>query len=324
MTVEPQRDPATEPGSMTAEPQRDPATGTESKTADRRDTSPATDEAERTASGTAAVPAGGVDAGVIDAPVPAADAPEADAARADAATTEAATANPATTEAATAKAPAADTATTEAATTEAATADPATTEAATAEAPAADTAAAEAAMVEAATAEAPAADTAVSVETPAVAVETPNEPTKVSRRPAIIAGLRRFMTFAFTLALFVGGVALGQMAFQQTRPVPVGVDGGITVTDPPPAVTQEFIRALAANDADAMRSSLSPQPNKDLTDEFARFSIKRIVSVETLGTHVDGARSATEILLRAEKTDGLPFEVNLVILVDGGQIEGFR
>jgi hypothetical protein len=316
MTVEPQRDPATEPGSMTAEPQRDPATETESKTAGRRDSSPATDEAERTASGAAAVPAGGVDAGVIDAPVdgPAADAPAADAATANAATADAATADAATTEAAT----------TEAATANPATANPATAgaamvEAATAEAPAADTAAAEAAMVEAATA-----DTAVSVETPTVAVETPNEPTKVSRRPAIIAGLRRFMTFAFTLALFVGGVALGQMAFQQTRPAPVGVDGAITVTDPPPAVTQEFIRALAANDADAMRSSLSPQPNKDLTDEFARFSIKRIVSVETLGTHVDGARSATEILLRAEKTDGLPFEVNLVILVDGGQIEGFR
>jgi hypothetical protein len=306
MTVEPQRDPATEPGSMSAEPQRDPATGTESKTAGRRDTSPATDEAERTASGTAAVPAGGVDARVIDAPV---DGPAADAPAADAATTEAATTEAAMVEAATAEAPAADTATTEAAMVEAATAEAAMVEAATAEAPAADTAAA---------------DTAVSVETPAVAVETPNEPTKVSRRPAIIAGLRRFMTFAFTLALFVGGVALGQMAFQQTRPVPVGVDGGITVTDPPPAVTQEFIRALAANDADAMRSSLSPQPNKDLTDEFARFSIKRIVSVETLGTHVDGARSATEILLRAEKTDGLPFEVNLVILVDGGQIEGFR
>jgi hypothetical protein len=316
MTVEPQRDPATEPGSMTAEPQRDPATGTESKTADRRDTSPATDEAERTASGTAAVPAGGVDAGVIDAPVdgPAADAPEADAARADAATGDAARADAATTEAAT----------TDAATANPATAEAAMVEAATAEAPAAEAATTEAARAEAATADPAAADTAVSVETPALAVETPNEPTKVSRRPAIIAGLRRFMTFAFTLLLFVGGVALGQMAFQQTRPVPVGVDGGITVTDPPPAVTQEFIRALAANDADAMRSSLSPQPNKDLTDEFARFSIKRIVSVETLGTHVDGARSATEILLRAEKTDGLPFEVNLVILVDGGQIEGFR
>jgi hypothetical protein len=236
---------------MTAEPTRDPATKPESVAAGQPDAAPTTDEAERTASATAAVPAGGVDAGAVDAPV---DAPTADA-------------------------------------------------------PAADASAAAA---------------AASVEAPAVAVDAPKEPTKVSRRPVIIAGLRRLVTFALAIALFVGGIALGQAVFERTRPVPVGVDGAVTVSDPPPAVTQEFIRALAANDADAMRSSLNPQPNKDLTDEFARFAIKRIMSVETLGTHVDGTRSATAILMRAEKTDGLPFEVNLVILVDGGQIEGFR
>lgn len=171
---------------------------------------------------------------------------------------------------------------------------------------------------------APATETTAAVETAAVAVDAPAIPAKVSRRPVVITGLRRLVTFALAIALFAGGVALGATTFQRTRPAPVGVDGSITVADPPPAVTQEFIRALAANDADAMRSSLSAQPSKDLTDEFERFSIQRIVSVETLGTHVDGTRSATEILLRAEKTDGLPFEVNLVILVDGGKIEGFR
>ena len=170
----------------------------------------------------------------------------------------------------------------------------------------------------------PAADATTAVEAPAVAVEEPAQQTKVSRRPVILAGLRRLVTFLLAIALFVGGIALGTTTFQRTRAVPVGVDGAITVSDPPPAVTEEFIRALAANDADAMRSSLNAQSNKDLTDEFARFSIKRITSVEVLGTHVAGTRSATEILMRAEKTDGLPFEVNLVILVDGGQIEGFR
>jgi hypothetical protein len=165
---------------------------------------------------------------------------------------------------------------------------------------------------------------AAAAETPAVTVDAPAQPAKVSRRPVILAGLRRLVMITLAIALFVGGVVLGTTTFQRTRPLPIGVEGSITVTDPPPAVAQEFITALAANDADALRSSLSAQPNKDLTDEFERFSIKRIVSVETLGTSVDENRSATEILMRAENTDGLPFEVNLVILVDGGQIEGFR
>jgi hypothetical protein len=177
--------------------------------------------------------------------------------------------------------------------------------------------------VDAPVADSTAVDT-TAVETPVAAVDAPPQTAKVSRRPAIMAALRRLVMITLAIALFVGGVVLGTTTFQRTRPVPIGVQGSITVTDPPPAVAQEFITALAANDADALRSSLSAQPNKDLTDEFARFSIKRIVSVETLGTSVDGNRSATEILMRAEKTDGLPFEVNLVILVDGGQIEGFR
>jgi hypothetical protein len=49
-----------------------------------------------------------------------------------------------------------------------------------------------------------------------------------------------------------------------------------------------------------------------------------VTGVETLGTSVDGTRSATEILVRSVKTDGLPFDVNLVILVNNGKIEGFR
>jgi hypothetical protein len=89
-------------------------------------------------------------------------------------------------------------------------------------------------------------------------------------------------------------------------------------------VTVEFITALTSNDADALRSSLEKQPHIDLTGEFERFGIQRVTGVETLGTEVDGSRSATEVLMRAENTDGLAFAINLVILVDGGQIEGFR
>jgi hypothetical protein len=86
----------------------------------------------------------------------------------------------------------------------------------------------------------------------------------------------------------------------------------------------EFITALGSNDADGLRSSLDVQPHADLTSEFKRFDIQKVTGVETLGTSVDGTRSATEILVRSVKTDGLPFDVNLVILVNNGKIEGFR
>jgi hypothetical protein len=161
-------------------------------------------------------------------------------------------------------------------------------------------------------------------EVPAAVPETPAAVAKPSRRPAIVGALRRLAILVVVVALFVVGIGIGQLTFQRTRPVPLGSVGPITIAETPPAVAQEFITALGANDADGMRSALGAQPNKDLTDEFERFSIKKIVSVQTLGTSVDGNRSATEILLKAEKTDGLPFEVNLVILVDGGEIEGFR
>jgi hypothetical protein len=165
---------------------------------------------------------------------------------------------------------------------------------------------------------------AVAAEAPAVAAETPAAAAKPSRRPVILGAIRKLAILVIAVSLFVVGIGLGQLTFQRTRPAPVVADAPITVANTPPEVAQEFITALGANDADAMRSALAAQPNKDLTDEFERFSIKKIVSVQTLGTSVDGTRSATEILLKAEKTDGLPFEVNLVILVDGGAIEGFR
>lgn len=189
--------------------------------------------------------------------------------------------------------------------------------------PTVDAAAAEAGAVDTPATDAPPAES-ITAETPAIQADAPAAPVKVSRRPVVIAALRRLVMFTLAVALFVGGIALGGAMFQRTRPVPAAIDGSIAVAGAPAAIAQEFIAALAANDADAMRSSLSPQPNKDLTDEFTRFTIKRITSVETLGTSVDGTRSATEILLRTEKDDGLPFEVNLVILVDGNTIEGFR
>ena len=139
------------------------------------------------------------------------------------------------------------------------------------------------------TSEATVADAVVTTDALAAVAEAPAV-ARPSRRPVVVAVLRRVFLFALTLVLFVGGVTLGATTFQRTRPVPVGFDGAIAVTDPPPAVAQEFIAALGANDSDAMRSSLSEAPNKDLTNEFTRFDIKTVKSVDTLGTAVDGSR----------------------------------
>ena len=153
----------------------------------------------------------------------------------------------------------------------------------------------------------------------ATAAATP----KPSRRPVILAWTRRLAIFAVSAALLAGGVVLGSSTFQRTRAVPTaGV--ATELTQPPAAVAKEFISALATADADAVRSALAAQPNKDLTDEFTKFGIKKVTGVETLGTSVDGTRSATEVLLHTISTDGSKFDINLIILVNGNQIEGFR
>jgi hypothetical protein len=165
--------------------------------------------------------------------------------------------------------------------------------------------------------------TATSVEPTAPAVATPDASPKPSRRPVILAWTRRFALLVVSVALLVGGVMLGSTTFQRTRAVPASI-GAIEFSQPPADVTKEFISALAAGDSDAIRSSLSMQPNKDLTDEFTKFGIKKVTGVETLGTAVDGPRSATEVLLHTTDTDGNTFDINLIILVNGNQIEGFR
>jgi hypothetical protein len=147
-----------------------------------------------------------------------------------------------------------------------------------------------------------------------------------ARRERFAAFMRRFVLFAIAVGLFVGGIALGSSLFQQTRPVssaaPVGQVG--TSAEEPAPVTREFIAALQANNFDALRSALQANPHIDLTDELARFGIQKIDKVEVLGTHVAETRSATEILMQFKNEDGIPLAINLVVLVDGGKIEGFR
>jgi len=189
----------------------------------------------------------------------------------------------------------------------------------------------EGAAIDAAASDVPAASEALPVDAPATPVAPPAattdappaESTKPARRPVILGAVRRILTFALVVALFVGGVAIGLMTFQTSRPGSAVTQGLQPRTSPPP-VAQEFIAALAANDMDAVRSSLDAQQHKDITDELERFGIHRVERVETLGTEVDGPRSATVVMMLAENAEGVPFGVNLVILVDGGKIEGFR
>jgi hypothetical protein len=147
-----------------------------------------------------------------------------------------------------------------------------------------------------------------------------------ARRERFATFTRQFIAVAIAVGLFVGGIALGSRIFQTTHPPPTGIPTGQvgTTADQPPAVTREFVAALQANNFDALRSSLQMDPHIDFTDEMQRFHIKQIDKVEVLGTHVAETRSATEILVQFKNDDGIPLAVNMVVLVDGGMIEGFR
>lgn len=168
------------------------------------------------------------------------------------------------------------------------------------------------------TAEAVAATQAAAADTPAASGPR--------RRERVATFMRRFAVFAVAVALFVGGIALGATIFQSNRPASTATPPGQvgTTTEQPAPVTQEFITALRANDFDAMRSSLQPEAAIHFVDEIERRGVMTIDKVEVLGTHVAGQLSATEILMQYKSDEDLPRSINLVILVDGGKIEGFR
>lgn len=168
------------------------------------------------------------------------------------------------------------------------------------------------------TAEAVAAAQAAAADKPAA--------TTPRRRERVATVMRRFGVFVVSVALLVGGIALGATIFQSTRAAstvpPLGQVG--TTTDQPALVAQEFIGALRASDFDGMRSAMQPEAALHFNDEIERRGVITIDKVEVLGTHVAGQQSATEILMQYKNDQDLPLSINLVILVDGGKIEGFR
>jgi hypothetical protein len=145
-----------------------------------------------------------------------------------------------------------------------------------------------------------------------------------SRRRAVGGALKTVATVVIGAVLLVAGIAIGNYAYLTTRPTPIALgDPGTNLENPAPAA-QEFIAALAVNDADAIRSSLDAGPHIDLSREMEKYGIQSVDSVDVLGTTVDGPRSATEILMHYQREDGIAFAINLVILVNDGKIEGFR
>lgn len=154
------------------------------------------------------------------------------------------------------------------------------------------------------------------------AVEAPTRPSRLRALRSLVAMLLRGI---LVIALFVGGLALGNAWYQSNRTeAPTQVVDPATDGIEPPAIVREFIGALGSGDTDAVRSALAPEPHARLIGEFKRFDIQTITGVETLSTHVDGSRSATGIVMQGTTTGGVPISINLVILSDGNTIEGFR
>ena len=193
---------------------------------------------------------------------------------------------------------------------------------ATAEATPADPAPAEAAATAATTAEAHAADagaTAVPA-APGVAVDAPAGRT----RTRILAGVRRFLRFAFALALFAAGILAGVDLFLRSQPVAAPVGDPAVNGVSAPAVVTELAAAINNDDADRIRSALAPEVFGSYTAEMERDGIVSVDGVETLGTYADGPRTATALVILGRTADGTAFAINLVVLAQDGQIVRLR
>jgi hypothetical protein len=144
------------------------------------------------------------------------------------------------------------------------------------------------------------------------------------RRATFARGLKKLAAFAFTVALLVGGVAIGYSRYLAVQPAEQPVGDPVTSGVQPTAAVQEFISALSTNDADAIRSAVPADPYKLLTNEMERWSFGEVSAVETLSTYIDGPRTSTAVILRGTSTDGSPVAINLVIQTMDGAIVSFR
>jgi hypothetical protein len=176
-----------------------------------------------------------------------------------------------------------------------------------------------------ATAAAAAAAEAVTAATPTSATDAPAEGPKPRRRLVMPTTLAWVLRMVIGTALFVGGIALGVAVFQGNQQPPAQLDADpATVGIATPAVVREFVIALESNDADALRSAVAGDPYRLLAGEMQKWGFQEVTSVETLATTLNGARSATEIVMRGRDTAAAPIIINLIVHTEGTAITDFR
>lgn len=161
--------------------------------------------------------------------------------------------------------------------------------------------------------------------TPSAPEATPGAAAPVrSRRMVLVVLLRRLIGFALSVALLVGGVALGYQAFLSAQPPPPVVGDPATEGVATPGTVAELVQAITRDDADAIRSALPPQVFDLYAGELQRWSVGTVTSVETLATYQDGPRAATALVLHGRTAERNPVAVHLIVLTEDGKIVSLR
>jgi hypothetical protein len=159
---------------------------------------------------------------------------------------------------------------------------------------------------------------------PVLAIADPAAPPKVSRRRRLAVGTWRVLRPILSLGLLVLGIVIGANVYAAAQPKDPAVIANAPSSVQPPAAVREFISALAANNPDALRASVPADPYRLLAGELQTRGYQEVTSVDTLGTIMDGERSATEIVIHGSATGGQGLVVNLVVHADNGVIVNFR
>ena len=147
---------------------------------------------------------------------------------------------------------------------------------------------------------------------------------KTSRRRRLAVGTWRVLRPILSLGLLVIGIVIGANAFTAVQPKDPAIIADAPTSIQPPAAVREFISALAANNSDALRASVPADPYRLLAGELETRGYQEVTSVDTLGTIMDGQRSATEIVIHGSANGGQGLVVNLVVHADNGVIVNFR
>jgi hypothetical protein len=174
--------------------------------------------------------------------------------------------------------------------------------------------------------EATAEATATTVDQAAHAQTSAAAPVVPARRARTLALtiLGRVLRFAVAVGLLAVGVVLGWQVYLTNLPPPAIAGDPAVAGVPAPAGVAELANAIAADDADAIRSALHQDMFARYTSEMERFGIATVDSVDTQATYADGPRTATALILHGSTVDRNPFTINLVVVTQDGQIVRLR